>query len=984
MNPSFRFRLFLSIIVFSLLFPVNIYAQTKGRATVTGTILDAENNEGLIGANIIITDAEGKKLGGTVASRDGSFSIGSLPTGKMNLTASFIGFKSFNKEITIEKRAQRMGLGTISLSPDNVMLDGAVITGQVPEVEVKDDSIIYNAAAFKVPEGSVLEELIKKLPGAEVGDDGSVKLNGKSVSRILVEGKEFFGNDRNMSMKNLPTEIVDKIKTYERKSDLTRITGIDDGNEETVIDLTIKKGMKKGWFGNADLAHGTKDRYAERFTVNRFVDRTQVSLVGSYNNVNDAGFPGMGGRGGRGGNGQTKSAMAGLNVALERGNFTIGGNVRYRNTNTHTITKSSTQNFVSTRASFSNSENSGRNKNNNINGDFRFEWKIDTMTTIMFRPNFALTDGNNESEGTNATFNTDPYSDKVDDPLNQMDDILHDYKINYNLNANASENQNKSLGGNLLLNRRLNTKGRNLSVRMNGNYSSTENNSYNTSNVTYFQRNDSTALTYRYRETPNSNKSWSAGFTYSEPLAKGLFLQLNYQYSYSKRHSDGKTFDLGAIENMLDSLARYGNTFLPYNYRDYLDEALSRYTDNENYNQNIELSMRSIGEHHNLNIGVQVQPQRQKVDYDYQNIDTVAARSYIRISPTLNFRYRFSKQESLQLTYRGNTQQPNITDLFNMTDNSNPLNIRMGNPELKPSFTNRFGINYNKQIVDLRRSIFASANFSNTLNSISNLTVYNEETGGRITKPSNINGNWNVGGNMGFNTPIFDDRLTLNTNTSANYNNNVSYIYQNNESMKNKVNNLNIGESLRLTWREQYFDITLDGRLDYTHTRSLLVATSNMDTYRFNYGISTNVNLPINLSISTNISMNSRRGFSSSTMNTNELIWNAQMSYRFLKNKQATLSLQAYDILAKRSNISRMIDANRRSDTETNSINSYLMAHFIYRVNLFGSREVRRNMRQGMREAREADFTGGREDRGEGRGRGNRNGGGGGFGGRGQ
>lgn len=971
---------FVILLLFTVIGSNEVYAQQRGRATVSGRILDGETGEAMIGTNVIVIDAEGKNIGGAVTLRDGSFNITAIPMGKLTVKASFVGYQAYTKEINIERRSQRINIGTIVLAPDVVLLDGTTITGELPQVSVKDDTVIYNAGAFRVPEGSVLEELIRKLPGAEVGDDGSVKINGKTVRRFLVEGKEFFGNDMNMAMKNIPTEIVEKVKSYERKSDLTRITGIDDGEEETVLDLTIKKGMKQGWFGNVDLAYGTKDRYAERFTVNRFADNTQVSLVGSYNNVNDTGFPGMGGRGrgggggGGGGGGETKSGMAGLNLALVRGNVEFGGNVRYRNTDSHNSTKSSVQNFVSTRTSYSNSMNAGKNINNNVNGDFRFEWKIDTMTTLQFRPNFSFSKSESESEGASATFNEDPYSmDGVDDPLNQMDFIIHDIKTNYNKNASNSDSHSDNVSGNLLFNRRLSTTGRNLSIRMNGNYSKTKNDNFNTSNVTYFQRGDSTALTYRYRQTPNSNKSYSIGFTYSEPIARAVFLQLNYQYSYSKRHSDGKTFDLGGIENMLDSLAQFGNTFLPYNYRDYLDDALSRYTDNENYNHNIETSLRVVREHYNLNVGVQMQPQRQKVDYDYQNLDTVAARNFFRISPTLNFRYRFTRQENLQVTYRGNTQQPSITDLFNTTDNSNPLNIREGNPELKPSFSNNFNVNYNKSIIDLQRSFFGGFSFSNTLNSISNRTQYNEETGGRITKPTNINGNWNLNGNAGFNMALIPSRLMLNFSTNAGYNNRVSYIYQNNESMKNKVKDLNLGERLTFTWREEYFDIAIHGNLNYTHTRSLLVSTSNQDTYRFNYGISTNVNLPINLSLSTNISMNSRRGYSSSQMNTNELIWNAQVAYRFLKNKQATVSLQAYDILAKRSNISRSIDANRRSDTETNEITSYVMAHFIYRLNLFGTREARRNMRQGMREGREMDFGPGRGgDRG---GRGGRGGG---------
>jgi hypothetical protein len=339
-----------------------------------------------------------------------------------------------------------------------------------------------------------------------------------------------------------------------------------------------------------------------------------------------------------------------------------------------------------------------------------------------------------------------------------------------------------------------------------------------------------------------------------------------------------------------------------------------------------------------LNVGLSMNQQKQKVDYAYQGLDTIASRNFLRISPTLNFRYRFSRQHQIQVRYRGNTQQPEITDMFNMTDTSNPLNIREGNPGLKPSFTNNINLDYNNYIIETDRNINANMSFNSTLNSISSRTQYNEETGGRITRPENINGNWSVSGNFGFRTPIFIDKLTISTNTSTSFNNNVSYLYQNQETMKNKVKNLRIGERLTLTWREEYFDVVLNGSLNYNNSRSKLIKTNNRDTYDFSYGISSNANLENGFGFSTSLNMNSRRGYSSANMNTNELIWNAQVSYRFLQGRRATISLHAYDILHNRSNISRSISATMRSDSRTNAINSYMMLNFTYRFGKFGGR----------------------------------------------
>ena len=926
-----------------LLFICFLSVSAQKKATITGRVLDSESAEALSYSTVQILKPDSTSMiTGAVTNLNGYYNIKNIPTGQYVMKVSYIGYHNFFRTLEVKEGQTEVNGGTILLMPNSVMLQEAVITGTMKQVEVKEDTLIFNADAFKVPEGSVLEELVKKIPGAEVSDDGTIKINGKTVSKILVEGKEFFSNDRSMAMKNLPSNIVEKIKTYDKQSDMARMTGIDDGEEETVLDLTIKKGMKNGWFGNVDLAGGTEERFSERVNVNRFADQTQYSIIGSYNNVNDRGF---GGGGGRGGGGVTKSGMGGFNMAIERGDFQIGGNVRYQGRKSYSRTATAAQNYVTTNTSFSNSLNRSNSRSNNINGDFRIEWKPDTVSTLLFRPNFAIGNSNSHSSGENATFNDDPYlQESVDNPLEQFDLINHDIKVNRNLSGNRSKGNNYSFGGNLTFNRRMNNEGRNFSVNLNGSYSNNENKSFSLSDVVYYQRDDSVALTYRYRTTPNSSKNFTFGINYTEPLiAKKLFLQMSYRFNYSNRHSDGRAYDMGDVEELITDIRNTGAGFLPWNYYDYLDEDLSRYTDNTNYIHNIDVQLRYVTQTINMNVGVNIQPQRQKIEYNYQALDTVASRNFLRVSPTLNFRYRFNRQHTLRIRYRGNVRQPEITDLFSMTDNSNPLNIRMGNPELSPSFTNSVNIDWNNYLSVSQENFVARLSFQNTLNAIESRTQYNEETGGRTTMPVNINGNWSISGNFGYTRPLFVDNLTVSTSTSASYNNNVGYIYQNNQSLKNTVNNLRLGENLRINYRETYWDVSFNGNLSYNNQKSKLVPTNDRATYDFSYGLSGNMNLDNGFGFSTNIGMSSRRGYASANMNTNELIWNAQVSYRFLKGKAATVMLQAYDILGQRSNISRNISALSRSDTETNAIYSYVMAHFIYRFNMFGSGRNKNN-----------------------------------------
>jgi hypothetical protein len=356
------------------------------------------------------------------------------------------------------------------------------------------------------------------------------------------------------------------------------------------------------------------------------------------------------------------------------------------------------------------------------------------------------------------------------------------------------------------------------------------------------------------------------------------------------------------------------------------------------------------------------------------------------VTPTIDFRYRPNYTTQLQLTYRGTTQQPQMTDLLDITDDSNPLNITKGNPGLKPSFTNNLQVNYNTFMQDHMRTVMLFGNFSNTRNSISNMVTYDTTTGGQTTRPENINGNWNGSLGFMFNTAIDSAGVwNVNTFTMVNHSNNVGYLFDNKvkQSVKNTTKNSMIMERLQASYRKDWFEIAVDGNVNYTHARNKLQSASDLDTWQFSYGGSINIFAPWGTSLSTDLHNQSRRGYNDNSMNTNELIWNAQISQGFLKGNALTVSLQFYDILHEMSNFSRSITAMQRSDTEYNSINSYAMVHLIYRINAFGGRQARQMMR-GMGGMMPGMMPGGMPPGGMGGGRpagGGRPMGGGGFGG---
>lgn len=929
---------------------LSTYAQNK-IVTVSGRVIEAGTKEPVeLAAVQLLSLPDSAQVAGMTTSTQGYFSLSKQKPGKYLLKVSFIGYvtKIIPVQLTANVPAKKMG--NIELATDAVMLQEAVVVAEAPQVTVVEDTLMYNSSAYRTPEGAMLEELVKKLPGAEIDDDGNVKINGKDLKKIMVDGKEFFGGDVKTGLKNLPVDMVDKLKTYDKKSDLARVTGIDDGEEETVLDLTVKKGMNQGWFGNADLGAGTKDRYTGRMMLNRFVDKTQFSIIGSANNVNDQGFSGGGGGPRwRSNNGLNATKMLGANFATQTNKLELGGSVRYNFQDADILSINSSERFLQNGNSYSNSNNKNRNKGTNLNADFRMEWKPDTLTNIIFRPNFSYGRTNNASRSESGTFNEDPFNLIVNpnDYLNfdnLSDDPLKDIRVNATNSASLSKG--KSLSGNatLQVNRKLNNRGRNLTFRGVFGYGDNDNDQYTQSETRYYQLlnhlgGDSILYRNQYITTPTRNYNYTAQVTYSEPIAKATFLQFSYQFQYKYSKSDKTTFDL------LDYPDWAIGGALPSGYESHTVDSLSKNAEYRYYNHDASVGLRFIRPKYQLNVGMSFQPQNSTLSYkkgDYM-IDTT--RTVFNFAPNMDLRFRFSKVSQLRFTYRGRSNQPTMENLLPITDNSNPLNIRMGNPGLKPSFAHTMRLFYNTYNAEKQRGIMTHFSFTATQNSISNSTRYNEETGGLITRPENINGNWNAFGMFGFNTALKNKKYTINTFTNVNYQNNVAFLY--NQDTKNNDRNtstgLTLGERVTGSYRNDWFEFSLNGSINYTAERNKLRPENNQEPYTYSYGASTNITMPWKMTLATNIANQSRRGYRDSSMNRDELIWNAQLAQSLLKGA-ATVSFEVYDILRQQSNISRSLSADMRSVSEYNGINSYCMVHFIYRLNIFGSKAAREKM----------------------------------------
>ena len=914
---------------------------------VTGKVIESDSQEPVAQTTVKLLKTDSTLAAGVLTKLDGSFSVKAPNSGSYIVQVTCVGFKPYTKRVSVQAD-KNVQLGTIELKPDAIMLKGATVTGHAAKVTLKADTFVYNAAAFRTPEGSVVEELVKRLPGAEVGDDGTIKINGKQVKKILVDGKEFMTGDTKTAMKNLPTNIIDRIKSYDQQSDLARISGIDDGEEQTVLDFGIKPGMNRGFMTNNDVGIGTRSRYSARTFNGLMKQDMTLMMMASANNVNDMGFGGGGGRFGMGRQGLTATKMIGVNMNYEKKNkLILDGSVRWNHNDGDAFSKSSSETFFSSTISqFGNNRNHNFTRSNGWDAQMRIEWTPDSMTNIMFRPNFRYNSNDGSQTGVSATFSEDPYQVQVPsvgyivDPLEQISLLDSALIKNYQVQRGINYSDSKSVGGMLQFNRKLNTSGRNVTVQLNGNWSKGDSKSLLNNDYFYYDKLTPNNTINRWNVTPSENYSYSARFSYSEPIWRRTYLQFSYTFGYSYQKSDRETFNLlNADFSGLTPTYRGWDSYLDRSTAE-KDEDQSRFSEYKNYAHTAEVMLRIIRNAYTFNIGFQAIPQKSHYIQDFQGIHADTTRIVTNFAPTLDFRWKKSQTSQLRFNYRANNRQPSISDLLDIVDDSNPLSIRRGNPGLKPSFTQNFRLNYNDYFQKHQQSIAAFLNFSTTSNSVSNKTTLIDETTGKTeTKPENINGNWNGNLFLMFSTALDSAAFfNLNTYTNLSYNHNVGYVSvgANRESQESVTTSLGIGERLALSYRNEWFEAELNGSVNYQKNRSELQPNNDLDTWQYTYGGMIGINAPWGTSLTTNMNMQSRRGYNDNSMNTNELIWNAQISQSFLRGNALTVMLQFYDILHEQSTVSRVISAMQRSDTEYNAITNYAMLHVVYRLNLFG------------------------------------------------
>ena len=1004
--------------------------------SVKGFVYDYDNGDAMYPANVQIFQVSGTDstfVGGAATEEDGSFVVNNLKAGNYVARATYMGYDPTDKNFSLKSGSGTTDLGKIQMR-GGIMLEDVAVSATVAKVQMINDTVMFNSAAFKLPEGSSVEDLIRKLPGIQISSDGDITVNGRTVDRILVNSKEFFGNDKTVALTQLTADMIEKVKSYEKQSDLAQRTQIDDGEEEFVLDLQVKKGMAKGWFGNISVGGGAPLEkegfdvaalYQVNASLNRFDEDKQFTVMGSASQSSGgmSSFGGMrmgggigGGMGGGmmggfgggmgGGGGVSKNYSGGFNFAMNIGNevssdnynYEVGGSVNWSHSDSESSSKSSGENFYATNANapgavnhtWNNRESENGSGSNSLSGNLRLEWNKDTYTSLLFQPTFSYSKSDSKSKSKSRTFKDDPYkfaknpldttsiytskdlvptkyADFIDqiniDPssLNPEADLIDSLKRMYDesiwniQNSNSKSVSNStSASGSIQFVRRFGNRGRNVSVRGTYNVSKTNSEQYSRSEqmshnyvmmTQSYQRHDT--LLNRYNDNPSNRQTYSVQATYSEPISTGTYLQFSYQFQYSYQNSDRSTYNLDdALSNL------WGNPDWIYEDKDLIrDPKLSTNSFYYNYDQTAQIQFRknATDQTYNFTVGLSVLPQHSKMNYSGMGIeDTILSRTVFNWTPTVQFRYRVTRQEQINIRYNGSSSQPSMQQLLDIRDDTDPFRVSSGNPDLDPTFRNQLSVGYQKYNPVTMGSFNINTSVSNTLRQIQNKTTL-LANGGTESRPENMQGfwaNWNANASFMYNYTFPDDRYSLNANVSGNYQHQESWAsIMGGDAQLRKTNTTGASPSLSAEYRDDYLTLSLDGSLRYSHSTNDLQPERDMDTYDFSYGTSLMAYIPWrNMRLGSDLNMNSRRGYDSG-MNTDELIWNASLSFSFLKGNKASLSLAAYDILHQRSTVSRSMSATSRTDTENKSITSYFMATLTYRLSLMGDRNSRQQLR---------------------------------------
>ncbi|MCX6208635.1 MAG: outer membrane beta-barrel protein [Bacteroidetes bacterium] len=916
----------LSIVV---LLSLSFTAQAQ-TATVNGRLVDTATKQSMENASISLLDSKDSTLEQfTLAKSNGFFEFKNLPIGNYILQISFQGFQPVYKKLIIAKDEPYIQLGNFYLKPQSKELEGVTVT--TSPITIKKDTVEYSAGSFKTKPNATAEDLLKKMPGIQVDKDGNVKAQGEDVQRVLVDGKRFFGDDPKMATKNLPSDVIDKIQVFDAASDQSAFTGFDDGNRTKTINIVTKKDKRKGVFGKGSVGLGTDGNTTlndNNLNLSNFNNGKQITVTAQSNNVNKQNFSvqdilgtlgssGGGFGGGRNmggmsnmiqsvigngsGNGVVNTWGTGLNFSNGLGKHSrdeLNASGFYNNQRTNKNTTSLTENLVSANPDSSNFINQTQNSfthNRNARFNLNIEKTLDSLgnNSIIFRPNISTQNTyRNSATLSNAT------KAKV---------------INLNNSNAATDNQNVGYNANLdfTFRHRFKTKGRTMSLNATMGRNDNDGDGNNYSEVDNLL-NNTTLLTNQHYNSFSSTKNYGTTLSYTEPIAKNSQIEIAYNHNYSQSESDKETM-------AYDSTSK-GYTVLVNN--------LTNSFRNTYKSDRGTLSYRYAKDNFTFSVGNGVQ--WGNLNSVNRTTSNLIEQNYVNLFPTAQLTYSVNKSKNLRFNYNGRTAQPSVSQLQPVVDNSDPLNIKLGNADLQQKFTHNFRLFYNSFNFLSQKIFFATINANFTTNDIQN-SIVNLQNGARITQPVNLNGTYNIIGFINYGFPLRKPKSNL--NLGLNFTKMQSQSLLNNES--NYSRNTTIGNSIIWTTNlKERWDVNFTSNTTFNLARYTLQPSQDADYFSQYVSTELTYYTKSGWNIATDFDY-TYNGGRSSGYNTSIPLWNASISKQILKDKNAEIKLYVFDMLHANQAITRSVTASSVQDVNTNVLGNYFMLSFSYNLRKF-------------------------------------------------
>ena len=952
------FRLILIIAVSCL--PLTIYAD-EVIGFINGVVVNSLTNEPIRDElKIEVLSDKGETIVSTnsrIEGRRSVFSTGMYSNGKYKLLITHEDYDSTYLDFEFNKNKKWvLPLGVINVrkltrAEKGVKLGEVTVTATKLKFYNKGDTIVYDADAFELSSGSMLDGLVSQLPGAELRDDGRIYVNGRFVENLLLNGRDFFKGENKVMLENLPAYMIKNVQVYEKDSEATKVAGMKMDEGTYVMDVQLKKDHQAGWLANAEAGGGTKERYMGRAFGLRFSPSSRVSVFGNVNNINDTRKPGRNGDWSPADltNGLATTKNGGIDYGLfnKENTYEVNGNVTASYIDGIRDSYTDTQNFLSSGDTYSSSWNDSKNHNLSLTTSHDLRFNLDDEIYGGSRITGRLFAGYMKNDSRLGNVGA-LFSDKPADSGSLRDSIEQDRMstmpwVNSSVNRSKTKSENMNVGGNVALYYSMPYRNDGFEVKSSGNYSrSTADN--REENMIRF-RDYGPQMLNRLNKSPNNDYSYSLGANYI--FAPNMKLRINPIYNFKKsyRNSTSDWYDFEEILThkknsiMLPSVSRA--------FSETVDAANSYNMGVHTYEHEFAMEIMKYFSYlpeganwdrsFSIRMGLYATYRTDKISFNGsqrigRNRHTWLPNPYIWLS------YSHSGQNQFDLVYNMFSTAPNALNLIDVEFTSDPLNIRIGNPNLRDTYQHKFKFNYyaQKWATERGMNLYVNLEYSVWKDELSMGYTYNPALGIRRYRPQNIDGNWWGWGALGFRFPITRDRkLTINTYTRADFNDNADMVDVEGQSFSSKrvVHNTQFMENVNIDYSIGKSKIGAMGRVHTRHSTSSAVNFRTINAVEFRYGLTGLIKMPYDIELSTDLTMYSRRGYSNRSMNTDDLVWNASLS-KGVMNNNLTFTIEAFDILHQLSNIRYELNGMGRTETWVNCIPRYLMFKARYRLNI--------------------------------------------------